>query len=45
VSTTGTFPICAQSLAGSEEGQRWAASLSVGPCSLLQTLQHAPALS
>lgn len=29
VSTTGTFPICAQSLAGSE-GQSWVASLSLG---------------
>lgn len=45
MSTTGTFPICARSLAGSEEGQRWAASLSAGSCSLLQTLQHPPALS
>lgn len=37
VSTTGTFPIYAPSLAGSE-GQWWAASLSLGSCSLLQTL-------
>lgn len=45
MSTTGTFPICAQSLAGSEEGQWWAASLSAGLPTLLQTLQYPPALS
>ena len=45
MSTTGIFPVCARSLAGSEEEQQWAPSLSAGSHGLLQTLQHAPALS
>lgn len=42
MSSTGTFPICPQSLSVSEE---WHASLPAASRSLLETLQHPPALS